>query len=104
MEFLDISSLDTTYQYVVKIEQKLKKRRDNLGLGIPHSRSRERAAQTHRTKEKENMGNLRTTIPSHKKIRTKGRRRNILRCGATSIRAPGTTLLIVDQSSHLWLR
>lgn len=32
MQFLDISSLDTTYRYVVKIEKKLKKRNDTLDL------------------------------------------------------------------------
>jgi hypothetical protein len=46
MEFLDISSLGTAYQYVVKIEQKLKQKtwqfgpgnssQKNLGKGIPN--------------------------------------------------------------------
>jgi hypothetical protein len=71
MEFLDISSLGTAYRYVVKIEQKLKQKTcDSLGLGTPHSRSRERAAPTHRKKGKENMDSLRTTSLSHKQRRT----------------------------------
>jgi hypothetical protein len=40
MEFLDISSLGAAYRYSVKIKQKLKQRRDNLGLGSPHIRSK----------------------------------------------------------------
>jgi hypothetical protein len=44
MEFMDISSLGVTYRYVVKIEQKIKKKCDNLGLGTPHSKSQERVS------------------------------------------------------------
>jgi hypothetical protein len=76
----------------------------SLGLGTPHSRSREREAPTRRTKERENMGNLRTTSPSCKQRRTMGRQRKIPRSGVTSIRSPGITLLIVAQRSHWWLR
>jgi hypothetical protein len=46
------------------------KRRDNLGLGTPRNKTQERAAPTHRTKDKENMGNLRTTSLGPKKRRT----------------------------------
>jgi hypothetical protein len=46
MDFLDISFLGATYRYFVKIEQNLKKRHDNLGLGTPHRKSQEREAQT----------------------------------------------------------
>jgi hypothetical protein len=38
-----------------------------LVLGTPHRRSRERASQNHRKKEKEKMGNLMITIPSRNK-------------------------------------
>jgi hypothetical protein len=104
MEFLDISSLGAAYQYVVKIEQKLKQKTQPFGSRNPHSRSKKREAPTNRTKDRENMGNLRTTSPSHKKIRTMGRRRKIPGSGVTSIRAPGITLLITTQRSHWWLR
>jgi hypothetical protein len=70
MEFPDISSLGAAYRYVIKIEQKLKKRHDNLGLGTPHRKIQERSAPTHRTKEKSNTDHLRTTSQGHKKIRT----------------------------------
>jgi hypothetical protein len=35
MEFLDISSLGTTYRYAVKIEQKLKQKTQKFGFGNP---------------------------------------------------------------------
>jgi hypothetical protein len=35
MEFLDISSLGTTYRYAVKIEQKLKQKTQQFGPGNP---------------------------------------------------------------------
>ena len=35
MEFLDISSLGTTYRYAIKIEQKLKQKTRQFGLGNP---------------------------------------------------------------------
>jgi hypothetical protein len=35
MEFLDMSSLATTYQYAVKIEQKLKQKTRKFGPGNP---------------------------------------------------------------------
>jgi hypothetical protein len=87
-----------------KSSRSLNKRRGSLGLRTPHNRSRERATPTHRKKDIENIGNLRTTSPSCKQRRTMGRRRNISGSGATSIRALGITLLIVAQRSHWWLR
>jgi hypothetical protein len=51
----------------------LNKRRRNLGLGTPHSKIKERATPTHRTKDRENMDSLGTTNTSHKKIRTSKR-------------------------------
>jgi hypothetical protein len=41
-----------------------------LGLGTPHNKIQERAAPTHRTKDRENMDSIRTTSPSHKQRRT----------------------------------
>jgi hypothetical protein len=35
MEFLDISSLGTTYRYAIKIEQKLKQKTQIFGPGNP---------------------------------------------------------------------
>jgi hypothetical protein len=70
MEFLDISSLGTAYRYVIKIEQKLKQKTQKFGPGNPSQQKKERAAPTHRTKDRENMDNLRTTSLSHKKRRT----------------------------------
>jgi hypothetical protein len=66
MEFVDISSLGATYQYAVKIEQKLKKRCNNLGLGTPHNKSQKRAAPTYIKKDREKMDSIKTSIPRHK--------------------------------------
>ena len=76
------------------------KRHDNLGMGTPYSKIQERVNPTHRTKDRENMENLRTTSLGYKKRRTQKRQRKIPESGATSIRAPGITLLIVSQISH----
>jgi hypothetical protein len=72
-----------------------------LGLGTPHNKIQERAAPTHRTKDRENMDNIRTTNPSHKQRRTPERQRKISGSGATSIRALGITLLIVYSKQSL---
>jgi hypothetical protein len=76
------------------------KRCDNLGLGTPHNKILERAAPTHRTKDQEKMGSIKTTGPSRKQIGTLERHRKILGSGVTSIRALGITLMIAAQSSH----
>jgi hypothetical protein len=69
------------------------KRCGNLGLGTHHSKRSKSKAPNHRRKERENMDNIRKTIPSHKE-RTLKRQINIPGSGATSIRALGITLLI----------
>jgi hypothetical protein len=43
----------------------LRRRGESLDLQTPHSRSREKAAPTHKTRDRENMATLRTTSPSH---------------------------------------
>jgi hypothetical protein len=82
-----------------KSSRSLNKRRENLGLGTPHNKRKEKVTPNRRTKERENMDNLRTTSPIHKERRTMERQRNIPISGATSIRAPGITLMISTQSS-----
>jgi hypothetical protein len=78
------------------------KRRDNLGLGTPHNKIQERAAPTHRKKDRENMVSIRTTSPNRKQRRTPERQRKIPGSGATSIRSLGITLLTTAQSSRWW--
>jgi hypothetical protein len=65
------------------------------------TKSQERVAPTHRTKDRENMDSIRTTSPSRKQRRTPERQRKTPGSGATSIRALGITLLTVAQSSSL---
>jgi hypothetical protein len=87
-----------------KLSRRSNKRCGNLGLGTPHNKSQERAAPTHRKKDKEKMDSLKRTNPSCKQRRTLERQRKILGSGATSIRAPGITMLIYAQSIRWWLR
>jgi hypothetical protein len=78
------------------------KRHDNLVLGTPHSKIKEREAPTHRTKYRENMDNISTTSPIRMQRRTPKRQKKIPGSGATSIRALGITLLTATQSSRWW--
>jgi hypothetical protein len=102
MEFLDISSLGAAYRYAIKIKQKLKQKTRQFGPGNPSQKSQERAAPTHKTKDRVNMDSIRTTSPSRKERRTSKRQRKILGSGVTSIRALGITLLTIAQSSRWW--
>ena len=49
-----------------KLSRCSNKRHGYLGLGTPHNKIQVRVAQTHRKKDRENMDNLRTIIPSCK--------------------------------------
>jgi hypothetical protein len=87
-----------------KSSRSLNKRHDNLGLGTPHNRSREREAPNHRKKDRENMGSNMTTSLSCNKIRKIEIQIKISGSGATSIRGPRITLLISTQRRHCWMR
>jgi hypothetical protein len=80
------------------------KRHGYLGLGTPHNKSQERAATTHKTKNRAKMDSIKTTSPSRKQRRTPERQRKTPGIGATSIRALGITLLTAAQSSRWWLK
>jgi hypothetical protein len=75
---------------------------DNLGLGTPHKKIQERVAPTHRTMDRKNMDSIKTTSPSHKKIRTSKIQIKISGSGATSIISLGITLMTAAQSSQWW--
>jgi hypothetical protein len=83
-----------------KLGRSSNKRCGNLGLRTPHNKSQESAAPNHRIKDRENMGNIRTTSPSRRQRRTPEIKRKILGSGATSIRSLGITLLTSAQSSR----
>jgi hypothetical protein len=85
-----------------KLNRSSNKRRDNLGLGTPHNKIQERAAPTHRTRDRANMDSIRTTSPSHKQRRTPERQIKIPGSGVTSIRALGITLLTTARNSCWW--
>jgi hypothetical protein len=101
MEFLDISSLGTAYRYAIKIEQKLKQKMRQFGPGNPSQKNPGKGTPTRRTKDRAKKDCLRKTSPGRKQRRTPKRQRKIPGSGATSIRAPGITLLIVTQRSRL---
>jgi hypothetical protein len=87
-----------------KLSRSSNKRRGDLGLGTPHNKIQERAAPTHRKKDRAKMDSIRTTSPRCKQRRTLKRQRKIPGSGATSIRALGITLLTTAQNSHWWLK
>jgi hypothetical protein len=88
--------LGVTYRYVIKIKQKLKQKTQQFGHGNSPKKKPGKGAPTRKKKDKAKKNNLRTTTPGHKQGRTPKRQRKISGSGATSISAPGITLLIVD--------
>jgi len=88
-----------------KLRKKLSRRASGcLGIQIRCNRSMAKTTPTRRTKYRERITNLRTTLPIHKKRRVTWRRRRTSRSGASSIKSPSPTLLNVSQSSHWWSR
>jgi hypothetical protein len=87
-----------------KLSRSSNKRCDNLGSGTPHSKIQERAAPTHRKKDREKMNNLKKTSLGCKQRRTPERQRKIPGSGVTSIRSHDITLLISTRRSRWWLR
>jgi hypothetical protein len=75
----------------------LNRRSESLDLQIPHSRSREKVAPTHRKKDGTRMEPLKKRSPSHKQIRVMKRRRKTLGSGVNSIKSPGITLMNVTR-------
>jgi hypothetical protein len=86
------------------LSRRLNKRCDNLDLVTPHRERKERAAPNHKTMDRTNMENIRTTSQTHNQRRTPERKIKILGSGATSIKSPRIILLIFSQSNHWWLR
>jgi hypothetical protein len=104
MEFMDISSLGTAYRYVVKIEQKIKQKMRQFRPRNPSQQNPGKGSPNSKKKDREKMNLLRTNSLGFKQRRTLERQRKISGSGATSIRSPGITLLIVAQRSCWWLR
>jgi len=104
MEFLDISSMGVTYQYVVKIEQKFKKQNKwGFGSANPKQPKYGKGGPKSQGKGHSKDGHPRITSPSHKQIRVMGNRRT-LESGAISTKFIGTTLMKVTPNDHCWLR
>jgi hypothetical protein len=64
MEFLDITSLGTTYRYVVKIEQKFKQKRQEFGSANSSQPKQGKGGPNPHSKGQRKMATLRTTSPS----------------------------------------
>jgi hypothetical protein len=89
MDFLDISSLDVSYRYDVKIEKKFKTRTNgSLDLQIRNNQIMIKMALTNIF--------LKTSL-SHGKRRVTGRRRRTLKNGVISTKSLGTTPMNVVQ-------
>jgi hypothetical protein len=80
----------------------LSRKGESLDLQTPHSRSREKAAPTHTTRDQVEMVSLRTTSPSHNTRRAMRRRRRTRENGVSTIKSLGTTPKNVAPSSHSW--
>ena len=100
MEFLDISSLGTAYQYVVKIEQKLKQKAWQFEPRNPSQQNPGNGGPNPQNKGHNKDGQYQNNQFKSQEIRTPKRQRKIPGNGATSIRALGITLLTVTQRSH----
>jgi hypothetical protein len=79
----------------------LSRRGESLDLQTPHSRSREKVAPTHKTRDRENMATLRTTSPSHNTRRVMRSRRRTWENGVNTIKSLGTTLKNVCSKQSL---
>jgi hypothetical protein len=104
MEFLDISSLGTTYRYAVKIEHKLKQKKQQFGTGNPSQQNPGKGGSNPQNKGQRKDGQYQDNQSKPQEKKTLERQRKIPRSGATSIRALGITLLTVAQSSRWWTK
>ena len=96
MDFLDISSLNATYRYAVKIKKNLSTRiNKSLGLQICNNQSMTKTTLTN---------SLLKISPRHRKRRVTGRQRRTPENGVSSTKSPGTTPMDVAQNSHWWPR
>jgi hypothetical protein len=75
---------------------------ESLDLQTPHSRSREKAAPTHTTRDQVEMVTLRTTSPSCNTRREMRRRRRTWENGVSTIKVLGTTPKNVTPNSPSW--
>jgi hypothetical protein len=102
MEFLDITSLGTTYRYVVKIEQKFKQKRQEFGSANSSQPKQGKGSPNPQKRDRENMATLRTTSPSRNTRRVMRSQRRTQENGVNTIKSLGTTPKNVTPSSHSW--
>jgi hypothetical protein len=92
MDFLNISSLDSAYRYVVKIEKKFKHQNmRDFGSTNPQQQNMRKTTLT--------ISFMKTSL-SHRKRRVTERRRRTPKNGVISTNAPSTTPMNVSQNSH----
>jgi hypothetical protein len=104
MEFLDISSLGTTYRYVIKIEQKLKQKTRQFGPRNPSQQNPGKGSPNPQKKGQRKYGQPQEnqSMLQAKKDTRKTKKDTRKWCDFHKI--PSITLLIVAQRSHWWLR
>jgi hypothetical protein len=99
----------TSYHWVQLIDmlsissRNLSRRGKSLDMKNPHSRRKEKADPTHKTRDRENMATLRTTSPSHNTRRVMRSQRRTRENGVNTIKSLGTTPKNVTPRSHWWL-
>jgi hypothetical protein len=101
MEFLDISSLGTTYRYAAKIEQKFKQKKRDFGSA---NQKQAKGAPKPQNKGQSQGMEAQDNLPKRKQRTTPRSRRRTRESGVSSIRAPLTTQVSVGPNSHWWPR
>jgi hypothetical protein len=86
-----------------RLSRNLSRRGESLDLQIPHNRTREKEALTHKTRDKEKMATLRKTSPSRYTRRIMRSRRRKWENDVNTIKVLGTTLKNVAPRSDWWL-
>jgi hypothetical protein len=101
---LDISSLGVVYRHAVEIEQNLKQKMRQFGIGNPAQQNLGKGGSNLQKKGRRKDGQYEDNQFNLQERRTLERRRKIPGRGTNFIRGPGITLLIVARSSNWWLR
>jgi hypothetical protein len=102
MDFLDITSLGTTYRYVVKIEQKFKQKRREFGSANSSQPKQGKGGPNPQNKGQRKYGHSQDnqSKPQHKKGNEKSKKDT--ESGVNTIKSLGTTPKNVTPSSHWW--
>jgi hypothetical protein len=87
-----------------RLRRNLSRRGESLDLQTPHNQRREKAALTHKKRDKDKMATLKTTNPSRNTRRVMRSQVRSRESGVNNIKSLGTTSNNVTPSSDWWLR